>query len=353
MANINQQKAPALLVILAFATVYVVWGSTYFFIQVAIHGFPPMLMGALRFIAAGLIVLTWCYFKGDKIWVKRDVIHSAVSGLLMLGLANGIVIWVEQVLPSAMVAIMVSAGPIWFVLLDKQNWGINLRNRSTVIGLIIGFAGVILLFSDQLSKAMTETYSAAKIWGVLLLVLGPVCWSGGSLYSKYNTSSSPARLNTAWQMIVAGIAFAPAAYLHGEMTSFDVTKVPAQSWWAIVYLILFGSIAAFTAYVWLLQVRPATQVSTHAYVNPVIAVLLGVLFAHEKISGLQIGGLFIILLSVLLINLAKYRKDKGTTSGAGHNQKQPMSRAGKQPDRPFRTRARVSHNIYKIFILTK
>jgi drug/metabolite transporter (DMT)-like permease len=301
-------KPPALLVILAFATVYVVWGSTYFFIQMAIHGFPPMLMGALRYITAGLLMLGWCALKGDKLFVKRDIINSSVSGLLMLSLGNGIVIWVEQVLPSAMVAIMISSGPIWFVILDRGNWQVNLKSRATIIGLTIGFAGVILLFGEQVSNTLAQGYNAAKIWGVALLVIGPALWSAGSLYSKHKGSSSPARVNTAWQMFIAGFAFIPVAVMHNEFTGFDITTVPFQAWVAVIYLVLFGSIAAFTAYVWLLQVRPATQVSTHAYVNPVIAVLLGVLFAGEHISLLQVAGLFIILLSVALINLAKYRQ---------------------------------------------
>jgi drug/metabolite transporter (DMT)-like permease len=303
------QKPSSLLVIIAFATVYIVWGSTYFFIQMAIQGIPAMLMGAMRYTIAGLLMLGWCALKGDKIWVKRDVINSAVSGLLMLAIGNGIVIWVEQTLPSAMVAIMISANPIWFVVLDKRNWRENLTSTATILGLIIGFAGVILLFGEQVANALGGTHDDAKIWGVGLLVLGPIGWAAGSLYSKYKGSSSPARVNTAWQMLIAGIAFLPASALHNEFKGFDITQVPLQSWMAVIYLIIFGSIAAFTAYVWLLQVRPATQVSTHSYVNPVIAVLLGVLFAQEHISWLQIGGLVIILLSVLLINLAKYRKD--------------------------------------------
>jgi len=311
MNTTAQLKAPALLVIIAFATVYIVWGSTYFFIQMAIHGFPPMLMGAMRYTAAGLLMLAWCTLRGDKIFVKKDIINSGISGLLMLSMATGIVIWVEQVLPSAMVAIMVSSGPIWFVILDKANWKVNLKSRATIVGLIIGFAGVILLFGEQVVNAMTQGYNSAKIWGVVLLVLGPALWSMGSLYSKYNTSSSPARLNTSWQMIIAGLAFFPASLIHNEFAGFDIRQVPFQAWAAIIYLVLFGSIAAFTAYVWLLQVRPATQVSTHAYVNPVIALLLGVLFAGESISVLQIVGLIVILLSVLLINLAKYRSIDG------------------------------------------
>jgi drug/metabolite transporter (DMT)-like permease len=308
MTSINQQKAPTLWVIIAFATVYIVWGSTYFFIQMAVHGFPPMLMGALRYTTAGLLMLGWCAIKGDKIWVKKDVIKSGISGLIMLFVATGIVIWVEQTLPSAMVAITVSAGPIWFVVLDKLNWRVNFKSRSTIGGLVIGFAGVILLFGEQVSKALAGGHSAPTFLGMLLLMFGPVAWSAGSLYSKRNATTGPARLNTAWQMIIAGIAFIPAGMAHHEFNGFSLMNVPAHSWWAIVYLILFGSIGAFSAYIWLLQVRPATQVSTHSYVNPVIAVLLGVLFAGEQISLLQIVGLAVILLSVLLINLTKYRK---------------------------------------------
>jgi drug/metabolite transporter (DMT)-like permease len=309
MMSTTQQKASPLLVIIAFAIVYIVWGSTYFFIQMAIHGIPAMLMGFMRYTTAGLLMLGWCALKGDKIWVKKDVINAAIGGIILLGIGNGIVIWVEQALPSAMVAIMVSANPIWFVVLDKRNWRENLRSTATIVGLIIGFAGVILLFGEQVANTMGGTHDSAKIWGVGLLVLGPIAWSAGSLYSKYKGSNSPARVNTAWQMLFAGIAFLPASALHNEFANFDISKVPTQAWVAVIYLIFFGSILAFTAYVWLLQVRPATQVSTHSYVNPVIAVLLGVMFAQEHISWLQIGGLVIILVSVLLINLAKYRMD--------------------------------------------
>jgi drug/metabolite transporter (DMT)-like permease len=303
-----QQKAPALLVLIAFATVYIVWGSTYFFIRMAVHGFPPMLMGALRFTTAGLLLLGWSAYKGDKIFVKKDIINSGISGLLTLFIATGIVIWVEQTLPSAMVAIMVSASPIWFVMLDKGNWRTNFKNKAVITGMIIGFAGVILLFGEQLSRALTGSHNSSMVFGVVLLLLGSMAWSAGSLFSKKNGSASPARLNTAWQMIIAGIAFVPAAFAHHEFNNFNISQVPASAWMAVVYLILFGSIGAFSAYIWLLQVRPVTQVSTHSYVNPVIAVLLGMMFASEHISGLQIIGLAVILFSVLLINLDKYRK---------------------------------------------
>lgn len=296
------------LVVIAFAVVYVVWGSTYFFIQMAVKGFPPMLMGALRFFTAGILLLTWCRIKGDKLWVKKDIITSGISGLLMLFVATGIVIWAERTLPSAMVAILVSANPIWFVVLDKVNWKINLKNKTTIAGLLLGFAGVIMLFGEAISKSLAGTMSQEQLTGLILLLAGPIAWSAGSLYSKKRGSDAPARVNTSWQMIIAGLAFIPAGLFNQEFRSFHFAQVPVQSWLAIGYLIIFGSIGAYSAYVWLLKVRPATQVSTHSYVNPVIAVLLGTLFARENISGLQILGLVIILLSVLLVNMAKYGK---------------------------------------------
>ncbi|NHA04059.1 EamA family transporter [Mucilaginibacter sp. HC2] len=298
------------MVIIAFATVYIVWGSTYFFIKMAVDGFPPLLLGALRFLTAGILLLTWCKFKGEQIFIKRNIIHAAVTGFLLLVIGNGAVIWVEQTLPSAMVAIMVSSAPIWFVLFDKQNWRVNFKNTSTIIGLVIGFAGVVLLFSEQIRGLFDSSTGLSKLPGMLLLLIGAMSWASGSLYSKYNNTQGSASVNTAWQMVAAGLIFLPSSVLTHEVQNLQWQNIPTHSWLALLYLVIFGSIAAFSAYVWLLQVRPATQVSTYAYVNPVIAVILGVLFAHESITLLQVGGLVIILGSVLLINLSKYRKEK-------------------------------------------
>ena len=299
-------KPSLLLVIIAFAVVYIVWGSTYFFIQMAIHGFPPMLMGALRFFTAGMIMLAWCYFKGDKIWILKNVITSGISGLLMLFIATGLIIWVEKTLPSSIVAIMVSANPIWFIVLDKPNWKINLSNKTTLGGIILGFGGVLLLFGEALSKSLAGSISAAQVTGLVLLLVSPIAWCAGSLFSKNRGNNGPARLNTAWQMVIAGLAFIIAGFFSREYNGFHFAQVSALAWMALAYLIIFGSIGAFSAYVWLLSVKTATQVSTHSYVNPVIAVMLSVLFAHEHISTLQLVGLFVILFSLLLVNLKKY-----------------------------------------------
>ncbi|WP_214073242.1 EamA family transporter [Mucilaginibacter sp. dw_454] len=310
MALTPPKSASPLMLIIAFATVYVVWGSTYFFIKMAVDGFPPLLLGALRFFTAGFLLLTWCKIKGEQIFIKRNIIHAAVTGFLLLVIGTGTVIWVEQTLPSAMVAIMVSSAPIWFILFDKQNWRVNFKSTSTIVGLIIGFAGVVLLFSEQIRGLFDSSTEVSKLPGMLLILIGAMSWAAGSLYSKYNNTQGSASVNTAWQMLAAGLIFLPSSFLTHEVQDLQWQHIPTHSWLALLYLIIFGSIAAFSAYVWLLQVRPATQVSTYAYVNPVIAVILGVLFAHESITLLQVGGLVIILGSVLLINLNKYRKEK-------------------------------------------
>jgi drug/metabolite transporter (DMT)-like permease len=316
MKTETSNRPSLLLVIVAYAVVYIVWGSTYFFIEMGVKGFPPMLMGALRFFTAGIIMLVWCAVKGDKIWSLKAIVSSGVSGLLMLFIGTGVLIWVERSIPSSIVAIMISANPIWFVVLDKANWRVNLKDRATIGGIVIGFAGVLLLFGEEIMKSLNGSLSTAQLTGFILLVLSPIAWCYGSLYSKKHGSGAPARVNSAWQMVIAGLAFIPASFVHNEYGSFHISQVPTSAWMALIYLIIFGSIAAFSAYVWLLSVRPATEVSTHAYVNPVIAVLLGVLFADESISGLQIAGLVIILFSVLLINLKKYSFGKESISCA-------------------------------------
>jgi drug/metabolite transporter (DMT)-like permease len=305
----NQNKnASTLMVVLAFATVYIVWGSTYFFIQKALGGFPPFLLGLLRFIAAGLLLMTWCVIKGEKIFDLPTIKMSAITGLLLLFVGNGVVIWVEQTLPSAMVAIMISSSPIWFILLDKPKWGENLNNKSTIIGLLIGFVGVILLFSEHVMGAFSTVKSGSELLGLSLLMIGTISWAGGSLYSKYKSTGGSAVVSTAWQMLIAGFAFIPGSLIRGEFATMQWNNIPGEAWLSVIYLIFFGSIAGYSAYVWLLKVQPSTKVSTYAYVNPVVAVLLGIFFAKEHISSIQIIGLVIILGSVVLINLDKYRK---------------------------------------------
>lgn len=309
MPTTDKKPVSSFMVIVAFATVYIVWGSTYFFILKAMEdGFPPFMLGAIRFIAAGLFLIVWSLLKGEEIFNKTNIKHAVVSGLLLLFVGIGIVMWVEQYIPSSMVAITVSAAPIWFVLLDKPHWKQNFSSRSTLLGLIIGFIGVILLFSEKIVQSFSSTGGHTQLGSLALVLVGSIAWCAGSLYSKYKATAGAPSVNIAWQMMAAGIAFIPCIFITGEHHTMQWHHVSTGAWLSLLYLIFFGSIAAFSAYVWLLKVRSPTQVSTYAYVNPVVAVLLGVFFAHENISLVQIAGLIVILGSVLLINLTKYRK---------------------------------------------
>lgn len=309
MSNINKKEASTVMVVIAFATVYLVWGSTYFFIQKAVHDIPPFIMGALRFFIAGLLLLAWCIYKKEKLWNATQFKVAAITGVLLLFVGNGAVIWAEQSLASSLVAVLVSAAPLWFVLLDVPKWKENFKSRSTITGLIVGFAGVILLFSERVAAVLSTSQSVLQVAGLAVLVLGSACWAGGSLYSKYKGGGS-AIVNTMWQLLAAGMAFGVASLAGNEWKDFHWQYVSMSAWLSVVYLITMGSLAAYSAYVWLLQVRPATQVSTYAYVNPVVAVLLGVFFAGEHMTLLQVTGLAVILTSVLLINLAKQKKEK-------------------------------------------
>ncbi|MEO8768812.1 MAG: EamA family transporter [Ferruginibacter sp.] len=310
MDTLNKKSVSPLMVVIAFATVYIVWGSTYFFIQKAIVGFPPFLLGAIRFLVAGILMLGWTLLKGESIFVKKDMLRSTISGVLMLFVGTGAVIWVEQYLPSAMVAIMVAAAPLWFTLLDKPKWSENFTNKLTIAGLVIGFAGVVVLFYDNIMDAFSSSGNSTELGAVGILFIGSISWTIGSLYSKYKPTSGSVPVNIGWQMLAAGIAFIPGCFIRNEFHTVQWQSISLDAWLSVAYLIFFGSIAAFSAYVWLLQVRPATQVSTYAYVNPVVAVLLGVFFAHENITIMQVLGLVIILGSVLMINLVKNRKGR-------------------------------------------
>lgn len=295
-----------MMVVIAFAIVYIVWGSTYFFIRLSVAHIPPMLVGMLRFLLSGVLMLLWCAFSGERIFSWTVMRPAIVSGLLLLGFGNGALIWSEQYIPSSLAAILLAAGPIWFVLLDRGKWSENFSSKSTIIGLVVGFIGVLLLFVEQLKGGLASSGHMEMV-ALVVLVLGSISWASGSLYSKYKSASGSNAVNAGWQMFAAGAAFIPASFISGEWRQFYPAAVPTSSWMGIVYLVTMGSLVGYSAFVWLLSVRPATQVSTHAYVNPVVAVLLGVFFANESMSSLQLMGLAVILLSVLLINLAKYR----------------------------------------------
>ncbi len=305
--EVSSSRASAGMIFTAFAILYIVWGSTYFFIAMGIKTIPPMIMGAMRFVAAGVLMMVWGLINRENLFNWKQIKHSVITGFFLLFIGTGAVIWAEQSMASSLVAVLIASQAIWMVLIDKRNWRANFTNRNTVIGLIIGFIGVLLLFRDSATKSIATAGGVASIIGFLILLIGMFSWAGGSIYTKY-TATGSSTVNSAWQMFAAGIFFIPASFINNEWSSFNWSAVTSESWLAVLYLITMGSLAGFSAYIFLLRVKPVAQVSTHVYVNPVVAVLLGVFFAGEKMTVLQIAGLAIILTSVLLINLSKYRK---------------------------------------------
>lgn len=293
-------------VILAFAAVYIIWGSTYFFIELAVKYLSPPVLGAVRFFASGVIMLIWGMLRGEKVWDRSALLPSIISGILMLFLGNGAVIWSEQYLHSSFVAIFMASAPLWFLLLDKFNWKENFSNRYTLLGVSIGLIGVIALFYEKVSLSSF----GQGILPLVILCTANISWSIGSLYSKYRAKQVSQTMNAAWQMLAAGAAFAITGVVHNDFATVDWATIPLKAWMFILYLVVFGSIIGYSAYVYLLSVRSVTTVSTYAYVNPLVAVLLGVLINKDHLSVLQLSGLAIILCSVFFINLAKKRSAK-------------------------------------------
>lgn len=290
-------------VIVAYFLIYVVWGSTYYFIGVCLRDFPPFVLGTLRFVVAGTILLVACKMRGELLFRRGLILKSAVCGIILLFVDQGVIMFAQRYVSSSLVAIMASSTAVWIMLLDVPQWRRNFRSVSTVAGIVLGFIGVAMLYLEQLN--MQRPGGSHYEYGVLLLIGGCISWACGTLYSKYHirdNGDEGGLASSAWQMLGAGIVFALCAGLSGDFSRLQLSAVSSVSWLSLSYLIVFGSMMAYTAYIWLLRVRPATEVATHAYVNPVVAVVIGAGLGHENVTLIQISGLAVILISVMMVN---------------------------------------------------
>lgn len=293
-------------VVIAYFLIYVVWGSTYYFIGVCLRDMPPFALGAVRFVTAGGLLLALCRLRGERLFKPKLILKSAVSGIILLFVDQAVIMFAQRFVSSSLVAIIASSTAVWIMLLDVPMWRHNFKSLSTVMGVVLGVVGVGLLYVEQL-LADGRTGAHAE-YGVLLLVGGCVSWACGTLYSKYRCSAeedSGGLAGAAWQMVSAGTVFALCACMTGSFAKTDVRSVSTATWLSLAYLITFGSLMAYTAYVWLLKVRPATEVATHAYVNPVVAVAIGAGIGGEEVTAVQMAGLAVILLSVMSVNKRK------------------------------------------------
>lgn len=305
-------------VAVAYFLIYVVWGSTYYFIGVCLRDIPPFLLGTLRFSLAGGLLLMLCMMRGERVLSRRLVMRSAVSGIVLLFVDQAVIMLAQRYVSSSLVAIVASSTALWIMLLDYREWRHNFRRRITVAGMLLGFAGVAMLYAEQLGQG--QSFGDDGVCGVLLLVGGCVSWACGTLYSKYRASaveSVNGFAGSAWQMLWASFVFVLCAVFEGVSVRPVVSEVRVSSWLSLVYLVVFGSLLAYSAYVWLLKVRPAAEVATHAYVNPIVAVVLGTGLGDEHVTALQCAGLVVILAGVALVGTRKGRTMTGRREVAG------------------------------------
>ncbi len=295
----------SLLVALAFAGIYLIWGSTFLAISYGLGGFPPFILSGLRFFVAGVLLLLWQMSLGKSVkgWLSWK--NNAITGLLILTGGTGLVAWGEQYISSTEAAIAIATGPFWFIALDKQNWAYYCSNKFILAGLAIGFAGLLLFLGGSITSG-TPHGGDFRIAAFGVLALSSVAWTLGSLYSRKNPAGKATLVNIGQQLVAGGLASFVIAAGRGEYAGFSWFEVPLSALAGLLFLIFLGSIVAYVSYIWLLSVKDPVLVSTHTYINPIVAVVIGWFIAGESVSVVQLLGLAIILTGVLLTNLSQY-----------------------------------------------
>jgi drug/metabolite transporter (DMT)-like permease len=301
---------------LAFAVVYIIWGSTYLGIYYAIRSIPVFVMGGARFIIAGLVLSGIAVVRGAARPRGRELWTTAVAGVLLLSCGTGSVIWAEQQVPTGLTALLLTT-PLWMAIFEwmrgrRPSWGV-------IFGLVLGMGGLAILIDPRQAAGAQHVGSVAAA----VLIFGSCCWAAGTLYARYSPLPASPALATGLEMIWGGVALVVAAAVTGEFGHLDIAHISAVSWTALAYLIVFGSLIAFTAYMWLVRnVQPA-MTATYAFVCPVVAVLLGWVVAGEPLSARTAAAGAAIVAAVAITTLAP-----GPGSSAS-----PATRPGASPKR--------------------
>lgn len=281
-----------------FAAVYLIWGSTYLAIRIGVETMPPLLMSGARFVIAGGVLHLFLLARGGR---RPSLIHwgnAALVGAMLLLVANGGVAWAELYIPSGMAALLVATLPMWMVVIEAIRPGGTRPTRVVVVGLMLGFAGVALLLGPG---DLLPGDRPIPLIPCLALLGASFSWALGSIYSRGAELPESPLMATSLQMLTGGILLLLAGTALGEWNGFDVRLVAPASWTAVAYLIVFGSLVAFSSYVWLLRVAPPARVSTYAYVNPVIAVFLGWVIGGENLTPRILLAAAVIVFAVFLI----------------------------------------------------
>jgi drug/metabolite transporter (DMT)-like permease len=293
-------------VVLAFGLVYVFWGSTYLAIDIAVQSIPPGLMCAVRFSIAGVVMLFACALTGRRIWYSpRQIAASSAVGVLLLMGGNLTLSYAELSVSTGLAALIIAITPLWFLVLDSILLGHHRISGRGKAGLALGVAGLLVLFYPELTS--TTALGRKELYASLSLIAGSFSWALGSVLSKRWQSGMDPFSSTGWQVTAAGVANFVFAILVEDLHRVGWT---ARGIGAVSYLIVCGSWIGYTAYIWLLEHVPTSKVSTYAYVNPVVAVFLGWLILHERVTGFILAGSAVVVLSVILVTSAKV-KEKG------------------------------------------
>ena len=292
-------RAYSIQLALAFAAIYLVWGSTYLAIRFAVQTLPPLVMMGTRHLAAGILLLAWLLVRGQKLPAPRLWLSALYGGAFCFLGCHGLVGWAELRVSSGLTALLASTLPIWMVLLARVHGQGSELTPRVLSGIALGFAGVGVLIPISFAGGLWDVLSAAAI------VIGEVFWAVGAIYSRGVKSDSSPAMFAAMQMVAGGVLLWATGLAIGEGSRLHAAAFTTRSVLSLVFLITFGSVAAFTAYTWLLQVCSPALVSTHSYVNPLVAVFLGWALAGESVTPRTVFGTVIILASVALLSVRR------------------------------------------------
>ncbi len=280
---------------LAYAAVAIFWGTTFFAIRVGVETFPPFLLAGFRHSIGGILICVYFYFKGYKLPPKKDLKVFAINGLLMLAFGNGLVTWAEQYVNSGLAALICSLTPIWIIAVNSVSGQKEKINFIIVLGIILCLLGQFLLFKDNVKDFADPNYAI----GIVAILIANIAWAIGTVYSKNHKSDTHPLFGAGLQMICGGIILDLVGTVRGEWSNLHPSS---DAIWALVYLIIFGSIIAYGAYMYVLKKLPATIISTYAYVNTVVAVFLGWLWLDEPLNALVWMAVVFTIAGVYLVN---------------------------------------------------
>jgi drug/metabolite transporter (DMT)-like permease len=279
----------------AFATVCVVWGTTYLFIRIGVETIPPLLLTATRYLGAGVILLLIAALRGDRLPRDRRTLGEIVFvGVLLVGVGNLSVVWAEQWVPSGIAALLVATAPFWATVMEGLRAGGERVQRRRLGGMLLGFAGVALLVTPG---GAGGAFDHRFLLGAIVIQLGCVGWQYGTSRGKYNLASVPPLMSSGLQAFAGGAIVGIAGLAFGELPRFHVTP---RTLVALLYLMIFGSVIAFTAYIYALRSLRTTTLSLYSYVNPVVAVILGWIVLNERLTWVSITAMAVILAGVAL-----------------------------------------------------